>query len=85
MRVFGDSMSPTIQDNDTVMIDTGRKDIKEGGFFAIRFDHTVMIKRMSFRPGGKIQIISDSREYQPYEADAKDIHIIGRASSSVEC
>lgn len=61
------------------MIDTGRKDVKEGEIFAIRFDNTIMIKRISFRPGDKLQIISDNRmEYQPYEADIKDIHIIGQ-------
>lgn len=78
MRVTGDSMSPTIQARDTVMIDTGRKDIKEGEIYAIRFDNTIMIKRLSFRPGDKLQIISDNKEYQPYEADIKDIHIIGQ-------
>ncbi|KAB2888880.1 MAG: helix-turn-helix transcriptional regulator [Desulfobulbaceae bacterium] len=78
MRVFGNSMYPTIQDGDTVMIDTNRKKIVEGGLFALRFDQTVMIKRLSFRTGGKIQIISDNREYQPYEADMQDIHIIGQ-------
>jgi phage repressor protein C with HTH and peptisase S24 domain/DNA-binding XRE family transcriptional regulator len=78
MRVTGDSMHPTIQANDTVMVDTGRTAIREGDIYAIRFDHTIMIKRLSFRPGGKIQIISDNREYQPYEADIQDIHIIGQ-------
>ena len=78
MRVVGDSMAPTIQARDTVMIDTGRKKIIEGEIYALRYDHTIMIKRLSFRPGGKIQIISDNREYQPYEADIKDIHIIGQ-------
>jgi len=79
MRVIGDSMSPTIQDRDTVMIDTARKQIKEGQIYAIRFDHTIMIKRLSFRPGGKIQVISDNKkDYEPYEATLADLHIIGQ-------
>lgn len=78
MRVIGDSMHPTIQANDTVMVDTGRKAIREGEIYAIRFDQTIMIKRLSFRPGGKIQIISDNLAYQAYEADIQDIHIIGQ-------
>ena len=79
MRVLGDSMSPTIQEDDTVMIDIGKKSIKEGMIYAIRFDSTVMIKRLAFRPGGRMLIISDNRhEYEPYEADAKDLHIIGQ-------
>lgn len=79
MRVIGDSMSPTIQEDDTVMIDIGKKSIKEGMIYAIRFDSTIMIKRLTFRPGGRILIISDNRhEYESYEADMRDLHIIGQ-------
>lgn len=79
MRVTGDSMSPTIQANDTVLIDIGRRHITEGMIFAIRFDSTIMIKRLSFRPGGRIMVISDNRaEYDAYEADMRDLHIIGQ-------
>ena len=79
MRVLGSSMDPTIQDGDTVMIDTGRRDINEGMIYALRVGSTVMIKRLSFRIGGKVLIISDNRqEYEPYEADTKDLHVIGQ-------
>lgn len=79
MRVQGRSMDPTIQDGDTVMIDTGRQAVKEGLLYALRFDSTVMIKRLSFRPGGRIQVISDNRqEYDPFEADRGDLHVIGQ-------
>lgn len=79
MRVLGGSMNPTIQDGDTVMIDTGRTDVKEGMLYALRFDSTIMVKRLAFRPGSRIQIISDNRqEYEPYEADLRELHIIGQ-------
>jgi len=79
MRVSGDSMHPTIQDNDTVMIDTGRLYIKEGMLYALRFNSTIMVKRLAFRPGGRIQVISDNRqEYDPFETDVKNLHLIGQ-------
>jgi phage repressor protein C with HTH and peptisase S24 domain len=79
MRVQGDSMHPTIQDGDTVMIDTGRVSIKEGLLYALRFNSTIMVKRIAFRPGGRILIISDNRqEYDPFEAEVKDLHLIGQ-------
>lgn len=79
MRVQGNSMSPTIQDGDTVMIDTGRLSIKEGMLYALRFDETIMIKRLSFRPEGRVSIISDNRhEHDAYEAEIKSINIIGQ-------
>lgn len=79
MRVIGDSMSPTIQEDDTVMIDIGKRSIREGMIYAVRFEDTVMIKRLTFRPGGKILIISDNRqEYESYEAEMRDLHVIGQ-------
>lgn len=79
MRVQGRSMDPTIQDGDTVMIDTGRQAIKEGLLYALRFGSTVMIKRLSFRPGGRILVISDNRqEYDPFETDLSELHVIGQ-------
>jgi len=79
MRVIGDSMAPTIQEHDTVMVDIGRRDIREGKVYAIRYDSTIMIKRLVFRPGEKILVISDNRtEYDPYEVATKDLHIIGQ-------
>jgi phage repressor protein C with HTH and peptisase S24 domain len=79
MRVQGTSMHPTIQDGDTVMIDTGRLDIKEGMLYALRFDSTIMVKRITFRPGTRVQVVSDNRhEYDPFEADIRELHIIGQ-------
>ncbi len=79
MRIHGNSMAPTLEDNDTAMIDTGRLDIKEGMIYAIRVDHSIMIKRLSLRVGGRALIISDNRtEYEPYDASMKDLHIIGQ-------
>ena len=79
MRIHGNSMAPTLEDNDTAMIDTGRRDIKDGMIYALRVDHSIMIKRLSFRVGGKVLIISDNRtEYEPYEAQMKDVNVIGQ-------
>ena len=79
LRVDGDSMDPTIQDRDTVMIDMSRRQIIEGKIFALRADNTIMIKRLSFRLNEKIQIISDNkRDFEPYEVNISDIHILGQ-------
>lgn len=79
MEVQGNSMAPTILDKDTVLIDTGRLEIIEGMIYAIRLDHTIMIKRLTHRPGGIINVISDNKEeFEPYQANRKDVHIIGQ-------
>ena len=72
-------MHPTIQNKDTVMIDASRCQIKEGQIYALRADHTIMIKRLSFRLNDKIQIISDNKQaFEPYEVNVSDIHILGQ-------
>jgi len=79
MRVTGDSMYPTIQENDTVLVDLNRREVKEGKIYAIRYDHTVIIKRLAYRPGEKLVVISDNKtDYEPYEVAVKDLHIIGQ-------
>ena len=79
MRVTGDSMEPTIYDGDTVMLDTGRTHIYDGSIYALRMEDTIMIKRLSLRPGNKIQVIPDNRkEYDAYETDRKDIHVLAQ-------
>ncbi len=78
MTVEGESMTPTISDGDTVMVDMGRTRIKSGSIFAIGIDATVIIKRLEYLVNGRIRIISDNRqEYAPYDAEAKEIRIIG--------
>ena len=79
MRVDGDSMNPTIRSGDTVMIDAGRRTIIEGQVFALRVDDTIMIKRLSYRPGGRVLVGSDNRqEFDPYEVDLADLHVLGQ-------
>lgn len=79
MRVDGDSMNPTIRSGDTVMIDASRRTIIEGQVFALRVDDTIMIKRLSYRPGGRVLVGSDNRqEFDPYEVDLADLHVLGQ-------
>ena len=79
MRVAGDSMEPTIKSGDTVLIDTGRRKIKEGEIYALRVEDTVIIKRLSYRLDGRVMIISDNRrDFQSYEAYHQDVNIIGQ-------
>lgn len=79
MNSMGNSMAPAIMDKDTVMIDTGRIGIIEGQIYAMRLDSTIMIKRLTQRPGGIINVISDNKvEYETYQAKRSDLHIIGQ-------
>lgn len=79
VQVIGNSMAPTILENDVVMLDRSQLNIYEGKIYALRMDSTIMVKRLALRPWDKVLIISDNRaEYEPYEADRKDVHVLGQ-------
>lgn len=56
----GDSMSPTIQDGDTIHIDLGRKEIKDGRIFVICIGGLHFAKRLYNMPFGGVRIVSDN-------------------------
>jgi phage repressor protein C with HTH and peptisase S24 domain len=79
MNVRGHSMEPTIQEGDTVLIDTGRKRIYDGCIYALGQGETVVIKRLELLAGMRVRIISDNRtEFPPYEVPLRDLRILGQ-------
>lgn len=66
LKIFiasGDSMSPTIEDGDTLIVDTGRNDFANGGVFLITVNDDWFIKRLNLRFTGELEIISDNTRY----------------------
>lgn len=71
MRVEGDSMQPEIMDNDVVLLDQSKTEIKAGRIFAVGFDEAIYCKRIDRLPG-KIILKSVNPEYAPVELDVRD-------------
>ena len=57
---MGDSLSPTIKDGDTIHLDLGRKNIKDGKIFAICIGGLFYCKRLYNLPLGGVRIVSDN-------------------------
>lgn len=80
-KVTGDSMSPFLEDGDSVMIDLGQRDIQEGKVYCIRYGDELRIKRLYKRFDGGIRVVSDNREY-PEEsiapADMEHVTVLGK-------
>ncbi|MET3999692.1 XRE family transcriptional regulator [Marinobacterium sp. MBR-109] len=77
----GDSMEPTISDNNTLMIDTSQRELTDGSIYVIRTDHHLIVKRVQTLWNKGILLLSDNKEYkeqlvEPSEAD--DLEVIGR-------
>lgn len=82
IEVRGDSMSPTLETGDRVMIDTADTVPAPGGVFALFDGLGVVVKRLEHVPMSDppiIKIISDNPHHGIYERTLEEIRIIGRA------
>ena len=71
---IGDSMSPTIKDGDTIHVDLGRKNIKDGKILAICIGGLFYCKRLYNLPLGGVRIVSDnSVEFPEIQLSAQEI------------
>jgi len=78
INVTGDSMEPLFSYGDIVFVNRSKRDISRGGVFTINTEHGLFIKRIQKRIDGKIDIISDNRDYPVQSAHPEEIEIIGR-------
>lgn len=78
INVSGDSMEPSFSYNDIVFVNRSKTDISRGGIFTIRTEHGLFIKRLQVRIDGKLDIISDNKDYPTYVAHKNEVDIIGR-------
>lgn len=78
----GDSMEPTISDNNTIMVDTSDKSPQDGRMYVIRVDGHLVVKRTSLVPGQGVLLISDNKDYPPhlvkFDSSNPDLAVVGR-------
>jgi phage repressor protein C with HTH and peptisase S24 domain len=83
LRVEGESMSPTLNPGDMLIVDQGRgKDSLDEGIYLITLSGTgPLLKRLQPLPAGKIRIISDNPRYESVTVsleESAEITILGR-------
>lgn len=79
----GDSMSPTIPDGATLVIDRSRNYPKDGKIYVIRIDDRLYVKRVQWILNGGLRLISDNKFYEPLdisrsELEQGNIEVIGQ-------
>lgn len=73
INVLGDSMSPTLNDKDIVLCDTTKFDINKGGVFVVLGSGGLFVKRVGLTIDGKIELISDNKNYTSHMLDYSDL------------
>jgi phage repressor protein C with HTH and peptisase S24 domain len=78
-RGQGDSMMPTILDDDDVLVNRADHAIRQQDrIWALGYGELGMIKRVRRLPSGLFQLNSDNPAVTPVEATEDELHVVGR-------
>lgn len=80
IRVAGDSMAPTLNDGDDIMVDRAAATTPlRDGIHVIRMDDVLMVKRLARGPAGRLSVLSDNPAYPDWaDVDGAAVTVIGR-------
>ena len=81
IRVEGDSMAPTLNDGDDILVDGGDAAGRlRDGIYVLRMDDVLMVKRIARAPGqGRISVISDNPHYRSWDdLPMAAVQLVGR-------
>jgi Peptidase S24-like len=81
VRVEGDSMAPTLNAGDDILVDLGDvTDRLRDGIYVLRIDDALVVKRIALNPvGRRVTVQSDNPAYPDWpDCTLKDIKPIGR-------
>ena len=81
INVVGDSMEPTLNNDNIIFVDKTKKDASRDGIYAFTTNHGLFVKRIQRRVDGKLDIISDNRDYPAQILNKTDLEILGRVVS----
>jgi DNA-binding XRE family transcriptional regulator len=81
LTAYGDSMSPTFNDGDILLVDRGVEDIRIDAVYVIALNDELFVKRVQRGLDGSVLVKSDNPLYDPYHIneDAKEsLQVLGR-------
>ncbi|QKF59429.1 S24 family peptidase [Aliarcobacter lanthieri] len=82
INVVGDSMEPTLNSDNIIFIDKTKNNISRDGIYAFTTIHGLFVKRIQKRVDGKLDIISDNKDYPLQILNKEDLDILGKVISS---
>lgn len=79
ISVKGDSMEPTLLDDDIVLLDTSKKHLGYDGLFVLRIDEVLHVKRVGrSAQAGHVMILSDNPTFPAMEPEKGSVEAIGK-------
>ncbi len=77
----GESMSPTVVDQDLLLVDTTDRKLREFGIYILEFQGERLVKRVQRKLDGSLLLISDNEIYEPERIPperAGEVVVVGR-------
>lgn len=77
----GDSMEPTLSEEDEIIIDTNIRRVDVSGIYAISIGDAIMIQRVQRNLDGSLIVMSDNQRYKPTtlaRSEVGTLQIVGR-------
>jgi phage repressor protein C with HTH and peptisase S24 domain len=81
IRVEGDSMAPTLNDGDDILVDrAGCAEALRDGIYVLRVEDSLLVKRLAIHPlGRRVTVQSDNPAYPDWpDCGLDEVHCIGR-------
>ncbi len=81
IRVEGDSMAPTLNAGDDILVDPSEcAERLRDGIYVLRVDEALIVKRIALHPvGHRVTVQSDNPAYPDWpDCDMGDVHCVGR-------
>ena len=81
IRVEGDSMAPTLNAGDDILVDSGdTADRLRDGIYVLRVEEALIVKRLAMHPVGSwVTVQSDNPAYPDWpDCNLSEIHCVGR-------
>lgn len=80
IHAYGDSMAPTLNSGDVLLVDTGVLEVKIDGIYVLRAHDRLFVKRVRQRMDGKFEISSDNPTHKTVDVlnGGSEVAVIGR-------
>lgn len=81
VTVSGDSMEPTLDDGDLILVDMSHQQVQREGIFLVQNHDGLFAKRLKQARDGGLQVISDNPEYPSWlisPADDEQSRVVGK-------
>lgn len=79
--VKGDSMNPTLNDGDMVLVDLRASRIEDNAIYVLEFADSLLVKRIQRKLDGSVVIKNDNPRYEPEilpKERVESVKIVGR-------